>query len=191
MTEYNSAAAIDLVKRMRNGEESAFTQVMDQWKDRVFNYALCYSNDHYFANEVVQKTFIQVFEKIDQLKEPAKLQAWVYKIASNNCRSEGRSRARLRMSPPEDIPQFVDENTPAKKYEQQERISAVKKLLQRIPPSQRQVIIMKEYEGLKFREIAEILGESENTIKSRMYYGLDAMKKILISENLNNEIYYE
>ena len=64
----------------------------------------------------------------------------------------------------------------------------VEDVLQKIPPEQRQVIIMKEYEGLKFREIADILGESENTIKSRMYYGLDAMRKILFEKYRKDSI---
>ena len=57
---------------------------------------------------------------------------------------------------------------------------------------QREIVIMKEYEGLKFREIAEVLNISENTVKSRMYYGLDGLKKILEKRNINkNTIGYE
>ena len=52
---------------------------------------------------------------------------------------------------------------------------------------QREVVIMKEYEGLKFREIAEALHISENTVKSRMYYGLEALKRILERKNINKE----
>ncbi len=61
-----------------------------------------------------------------------------------------------------------------------------------IPVEQREVLIMKEYEGLKFREIAEILGISENTAKSRLYYGLGSLKKILKEQNINkNTVCYE
>jgi RNA polymerase sigma-70 factor (ECF subfamily) len=52
---------------------------------------------------------------------------------------------------------------------------------------QREVVIMKEYEGLKFREIAEVLNISENTVKSRMYYGLDGLRKILDRKNINKD----
>ena len=52
---------------------------------------------------------------------------------------------------------------------------------------QREVVIMKEFEGLKFREIAEVLNISENTVKSRMYYGLDGLKKILESKNITKD----
>ena len=51
----------------------------------------------------------------------------------------------------------------------------------------REVVIMKEYEGMKFREIAETLNISENTVKSRMYYGLDSLKKILVKNNITQE----
>jgi RNA polymerase sigma-70 factor (ECF subfamily) len=68
----------------------------------------------------------------------------------------------------------------------------LQKALLELSEEQREVVIMKEYEGLKFREIAEILNISENTVKSRMYYGLDGLKKILEKKNINkNTIGYE
>jgi RNA polymerase sigma factor (sigma-70 family) len=59
--------------------------------------------------------------------------------------------------------------------------------LRELNEEQREVVIMKEYEGLKFREIAEVLNISENTVKSRMYYGLDGLRKILERKNINKE----
>jgi RNA polymerase sigma-70 factor (ECF subfamily) len=193
MTEQENAIVVELVARMRKGESDAFQLVMDQWQHRVYNFALRYSNDQHFAHEVVQKTFIQVFEKIDQLKDPSKLRSWLYRIASNNCCSEGRLKARHQYSGIEEKSGIgeIDPDTPAKRIEKKELTMMVKEVLQQIPADQRQVIIMKEYEGLKFREIADVLGESENTIKSRMYYGLDAMRKILLSKNLTKDLYYD
>jgi RNA polymerase sigma-70 factor (ECF subfamily) len=192
MIDKETSTSIELVERLRRGEAAAYQVIVDQWQYRVFNFALRYSNDRHFASEVVQKTFIQVFERIDQLKDPSKLKSWLYKIASNNCCNEGRIKARGRHSSLEEqIISEVDLETPARKYEKTELQEMVEDMLQEIPPEQREVIIMKEYEGLKFREIAEILGESENTVKSRMYYGLDAMRKVLINKNLSKDIYYE
>jgi len=59
--------------------------------------------------------------------------------------------------------------------------------LMQLSQEQREVVIMKEYEGLKFREIAEALNISENTVKSRMYYGLDGLKKILEQKKITKE----
>ena len=61
------------------------------------------------------------------------------------------------------------------------------KCLNELSDEQREVVIMKEYEGLKFREIAEVLNISENTVKSRMYYALDALKRILNKNNITKE----
>jgi RNA polymerase sigma-70 factor (ECF subfamily) len=63
--------------------------------------------------------------------------------------------------------------------------------LQALPEEQRTVIIMKEYEGLKFREIAEVLELPENTVKSRLYYGLRALRKFFLTTNLKREVYHE
>lgn len=190
--QQETSTSIDLVRRLRRGDAGAYQLIVEQWQQRVFNFALRYSNDQYFASEVVQKTFIQVFEKIDQLKDPTKLKSWLYKIASNNCYNEGRLKSRSNFSALDDQePHKADLDTPARSFEKAEMRELVEDVLQKIPAEQRQVIIMKEYEGLKFREIAEILGESENTIKSRMYYGLDAMRKILLNNNLSKDIYHE
>ena len=68
----------------------------------------------------------------------------------------------------------------------------VKEALKALSPEQREVVIMKEYEGLKFREIAETLEVSENTVKSRLYYGLNSLKKALKARSITKETtYYE
>ena len=79
-----------------------------------------------------------------------------------------------------------------RQLQQTELSDILQKALLEISEEQREVVIMKEYEGLKFREIAEVLNLSENTVKSRMYYGLDGLKKILEKRNINkNTIGYE
>ena len=80
---------------------------------------------------------------------------------------------------------------PLEILERSEAIDRVKKALQNIPEEQREVIILKEYEGMKFREIAKILDVSENTVKSRMYYGLNALKKTLMLSRAQIDINYE
>lgn len=190
--DFDSPGYKELVLKMQRGEESAYQLVVDQYGKRVYNFAMRYANDDHFACEVVQQTFIQVFEKIDQLKDPSKLKSWLYRIASNNCISQGRSLSRRRkVEVDEALMHVVDAPSPSHHIERKELKELVLNILQLIPPEQRQVIIMKEYEGLKFREIADILNTSENTIKARMYYGLDAMKKIMIQKNLTKDLYYE
>lgn len=188
----NPADTIDLVSKAKAGNEKAFAALMNQWHKRIYNYAYRYSNQRAFAQEVVQQTFIQVYRKFDQLEDVLRFKPWLYKIASNCCHSEQRSRTNRNalVSTINEMPEVLESTTPSELYEKKERKNLVRMILQHIPEDQRVVIVMKEYEGLKFREIAEILGESENTVKSRLYYGLDAMKKQLLKRNLKEEIYH-
>jgi len=72
---------------------------------------------------------------------------------------------------------------------QGEVVEIIRRGLNMIPVEQRTVIIMKEYQGLKFREIAEILEEPLNTVKSRMYYGLNALRKALADLEIDKEVF--
>ena len=185
---------INLIQKIRSGDENAFSELVGIWHTRIYNFALRYSNEQHFAEEVVQKTFIQVYEKIHQLEDVCKFQPWLYRITSNCCLSQGRVKQRYfqfikGMNESHYNSDAIDD--PGKLYDKREREQMVAELLQILPEEQRTVILMKEYEGLKFREIAEILGESENTVKSRMYYGLDAMRKYLSNQKYIKELYYE
>jgi RNA polymerase sigma-70 factor (ECF subfamily) len=114
----------------------------------------------------------------------------MYQIALNLCRDQSRRKrrwGRLVVAPqtsaaemPKDhaAPESA-ETSPTIAFEETERRSAVRGALSGLPHEQREVLLLKEYEGLKFREIADVLGVPESTVKSRMYAGLDAMRASL------------
>ena len=178
--------------KAREGNEEAFTTLVGRWHSKVYNYALRYSNDRVFAEEIVQMTFLHLYEKLDQLRDISKFKGWLYRIINNECLTEGRKIKRKKelLISTSSFPTVSDRNNPESLYNKKERGEIVLQVLQQIPEEQRKVIIMKEYEGMKFREIAEITGESENTIKARMYYGLDAMRKILTQYKWTKELYH-
>jgi RNA polymerase sigma factor (sigma-70 family) len=78
-------------------------------------------------------------------------------------------------------------DNPERQLQQSELSEMLQQALMELNEEQREVVIMKEYEGLKFREIAEVLNISENTVKSRMYYGLDGLRKILERKQINKD----
>lgn len=120
---------------------------------------------------------------------------WIYQIAVNICRDELKSRKRRGMMPLEQINEYGDDAKLRLPAEQgPEHVTQVQELgrllnaaLARIPEQQRVVVVMKEYQGLKFREIAHVLDISENTAKSRMYYGLKALRAIFEKWNITKE----
>lgn len=195
----------DLISQAQAGDPYAQGELVRAWYPRIYNYAFKYFGEADLANEAAQQTFIALHNKIGQLKECDKFKSWIYTIATNICRQESRKGKRHRwLSFDQLLPQQEQESSPAwevskngnndpeKSYLQSELNGILTKCLQQLSKDQREVLIMKEYEGLKFREIAEALHTSENTVKSRLYYAFSHMRKLLAKENITEKsIRYE
>ncbi len=188
-----------LIARAREGDKNAQGKLVQMWYKRIYNFGFKFFFDHDLAMEVAQKTFISMHRNIDGLQEPTRFKSWLYTIAVNYCREELRKRKATRSVSLHDLRPGESEESyrweasssrsenPEKQLRQSELSDLLQQCLMELSDEQREVVIMKEYEGLKFREIAEALNISENTVKSRMYYGLDGLKKILESKNFTKE----
>ncbi len=188
-----------LVARAREGDSSAQGKLVQLWYKRIYNFSYKYFFDHDLAMEAAQKTFISMHRSITGLQEVARFKPWLYTIAVNFCREELRRKKSSRAVSLEDLkPSDGDvfqswetsegrRENPERQLRQSELSDLLQNCLMELSEEQRVVVIMKEYEGLKFREIAETLNVSENTIKSRMYYGLDGLKKILERKKITKE----
>lgn len=181
-----------LIEKSRKGDEHAYGKLVGLWFKRIYNFSLKYFADHDLAMEVTQLTFIVVYKKIDRLKDVDSFKYWLYTIALNNCREEDRRQKKKHW-----YSIFVSEEAsqveskyghPELEYQKKEKEELVAELLKTLPEEQKTIVIMKEFEGMKFREIAETLNISENTAKSRLYYGLKALKKLLEKSELNYKI---
>ncbi|MFN8343021.1 MAG: sigma-70 family RNA polymerase sigma factor [Cyclobacteriaceae bacterium] len=185
-----------LVLRAQTGDAHAQGRLMQLWYRRIYNFSYKFFFDHDQAMEATQKTFIAMFRNLVQLQEPARFKSWLYTIAVNCCREELRKRKASRSLSLDELTGSEGEHSgawqqsdrrhdnPDRVLQQHELSDLLQTCLQELSEEQRVVVIMKEYEGLKFREIAEALGTSENTVKSRLYYGLDTLKKILERKNI-------
>ncbi len=181
-----------LIIRAQRGERSALNQLFSQWYGHVYNIAYRYFADADAAAEISQQTFLTVQQKLPQLKDPTGFRLWLYRTVINLCHNEVRQVVTRRHREGIAANGFgATTPGPDECYQREERARLVLAALQRLPAEQRTVLIMKEYEGLKFREIAELLDLSENTVKSRLYYGLQAMRKFFSTTQLKKEIYHE
>jgi RNA polymerase sigma-70 factor (ECF subfamily) len=188
-----------LIARAREGDKNAQGKLVQLWYKRIYNFAYKFFFDHDLAMEAAQKTFIAMHKNLPNLNEPARFRSWLYTIAVNFCREEIRKKKTTRsvslndLNPGEAEDSYRWERSenrsenPEKVMRQAELSDLLQKCLLELSEEQREVVIMKEYEGLKFREIAEALNISENTVKSRMYYGLDGLKKILEKNQITRE----
>lgn len=180
-----------LVENFRNGDIEAFNRLVNRWQKRIHRFAYRYFASHDDASEITQKTFIKAYKKLNILDEAEKFPAWIYRIAKNLCLDEARRAGRRRSAPMDaltDHPtaESLDAN-PDRQVHRDDLESILQLALKQLPNEQRIVVIMKEYEELKFREIAEILDEPESTVKSRLYYGLKKLRTLFEQWNIELE----
>ncbi|UXP31446.1 RNA polymerase sigma factor [Reichenbachiella agarivorans] len=183
-----------LIERAKLGDKKSFNEVVGLWYKKIYNFCYKYCHDHDQASEAAQRTFIKVYDHLLKLEDIGKFKSWLYIIALNVCREESRRMTRVAkmfVSDGDDSKHVeVDGGeTFAQVYDRSELSSIVIASLNQLGEEQKEVILMKEYEGLKFREIAEVLNISENTVKSRLYYGLSNLKKILVKNRAFKESY--
>ncbi len=191
---YQDMDDTQLIEQFRSGNTEAFNHLVTRWQKPIHRFAFRYFADREEAADITQKTFIKAYQNLDSLKDSDKFSSWIYRIASNLCIDETRQNGKRKKI--NSLESWIEGsevaavNTPETKLEKNELGKLMQKALLAIPDDQRTVIILKEYEGLKFREIAHILQESENTVKSRMYYGLNALRKIFKKWNIEKEALY-
>ncbi len=184
------------IHEARQGNQAAFSRLVKYWYPRIYNFAYKYFAEHDTAMEVTQQTFISVHKNLGSLQAVEQFRSWLYRIAANCCHQESRKQKRKKLfsftrwlpsdntdTPLPDL--WADE--PDLEAERTELAEYLLKALNQLPAEQRVVVIMKEYEGLKFREIAVALNVSENTVKSRMYYGLENLRKTLEKWNITKD----
>ncbi|MBC8491544.1 MAG: sigma-70 family RNA polymerase sigma factor [Candidatus Marinimicrobia bacterium] len=188
-----------LIQEFNSGNVSAFNTLVWRWEKPIFNFILRYIGDHDQAKDVMQRCFIRAFKSLGKLKNHARFSTWLYQIALNLCRDELKKRKYLTYSISEvrdyddsddkvNKVVIVDQSQdPTRHVYREDLAKLLQKALMSIPEEQRVVIIMKQYHGLKFTEIAEILKTPLNTIKSRMYYGLEALQKVLNKWGVDRE----
>ncbi|MEO9870533.1 RNA polymerase sigma factor [Ekhidna sp.] len=190
----------ELIKKAMTGDEQSFNQLVSLWYKRIYNYSLKHCSDESLASDITQRTFIAVFKSLKKLNDISRFKPWIYRIATNFCIEEGRKKSKSKTVPftmnrSEDGDETVVEEgiaegaffNPEMSFRQQELERILFDCLDGLSSDQRSVIIMKEYEGMKFREIADVLNTSENTVKTWLYRGLRMLKQLLEERKITKE----
>jgi RNA polymerase sigma-70 factor (ECF subfamily) len=180
----------DLLLAWRGGQQESLGTLVARWETPLFRFVSRMVDRPEDARDVCQETFLKIVDKADAFREGARFSTWMYQIALNLCRDQARRKKRWGhlvvasavTSDGTEAEHASDETphtSPSVALEQNETQTAVRRALSRLPHDQREVLLLKEYEGLKFREIAGVLGVPESTVKSRMYAALDTMRTSL------------
>jgi RNA polymerase sigma-70 factor, ECF subfamily len=176
----------ELVSRSMGGDPESFNQLIKRWERPIYALAYRTIGREDDARDVVQETFLRAFRGLNGFKGQAKFSSWLYRITLNLCRDWMR---RQRRAPVIATPDGVDLVELAGESENVETADAavarkdlsraVARAMTTLPEEQRAAIVLKEYHGLTFQEIADLLGCPLSTVKTRLYQGLIVLRKEL------------
>lgn len=173
-----------------NDPTAALEQLMVEYGTKVLHLAFYYLKDRQLAEDVAQEVFIKAYRNWDSFRGDSSPYTWLYKITMNLCRDKARSSWWRKMLPSED-PRTTAGSTgfdsPGGPEEQPEEAAlkadqreAIMKHVMKLPDAYREVIILYYYNDLSAVEIAEVLGQNENTIKTRLFRGRNMLKEVLM-----------
>jgi len=182
----------ELVSRSARGDHDSFNELVVRWQRPIFALAYRVIGHEEDARDVCQETFLRAFRGIKGFKGQAKFSSWLYRIAINLCYDKNRRAQRSPLSKVSDnidvldlAPAEVAGNSLEDQVGWRELGSEVSRAMMVISPEQRTAIVLKEYQGLTFREIADLQGCPVSTVKTRVYQGLTRLRQELESRGID------
>ena len=189
----------ELVGRFKEGDRSAYAEIVRRYQDRVYTLCLRWMGDREVAEEVAQDVFLALFKSLSRFRGDSQLSTWVYRVVVNHCKNRKLYRRRRKMeqhealegSAPETddgpVRQLADSgpgtDAPLHTREANELLYAA---LDQLDEEQRQIILMRDVQDLSYEEIADILGLARGTVKSRLHRARATLARVL-SRTLSKE----
>ena len=182
-----------LVRQVLSGNKDAFEPLVERYKGTVYALVVGKTGNFTYAEDIVQGTFVEAFQHLKSLKDPARFRAWVRGIAMNL--SNEWIRKRKRNVPIDDLDNSKEAaihsevlpesyvrlpTAPDGDYEMEEMRNYVLRAVERLPERYREVVLLHYMEGLKYREIAEMLEVPESTVLGRLQVGRDQLREELL-----------
>jgi RNA polymerase sigma-70 factor (ECF subfamily) len=172
-----------IVERALTGDAEAFGEIVQRWERRIFALAYGMLGREEDARDATQETFLAAFRNLRGFRGEAKVSSWLHRIAVNQCitrqrRAKVRNEAAIEDEEERHASSFSSpwELSPARVVEGRESVDAVRRAVNSLPVDLRQVVLMKEFEELTFREIAEALDLPLSTVKSRLYTAMHQLQ---------------
>ncbi len=174
----------ELVRRLKQGDEMAFAEIVRRYKDKMVNFLWQLTGDYQKAVELSQETFMRVYFKAHRYKPIAPFSSWIYAIASNLARTELKKMRKVQTLPLDVIQNRIAEPGSYNSEAESDVAKAIGKALNSLPPRYRIPVVLKDLEGFSQEEIAQMLKKPLGTIKARISRGRGYLKKELEKSSL-------
>ena len=183
-----------LITECREGKTAAFGELVSRYQDRLYNTVLRLVDNAEDARDAVQEAFLHAYQSLQSFKGDSLFFTWLYRIAVNTAISMRRKQRHiLRIQPTGDEKKTIDPfdpsetNRPGHAIEMAEEERKVHEALGKLSAEHRAVLVMKDMEGMKYEEMAEILGVPVGTIRSRLHRARLEMRDVFLQVERRDE----
>ena len=170
-------------RRRADSDREAFAELVRKYQGRVLTLATRMLDNRHEAEDVAQDIFVKIFQSLQDFRGAARFSTWLYRITVNHCLNHIRRRTRQQQTwvgaDPEEWMQETPAANPHKQLEQKERWALVQAKLQALTPEHRTIILLRDFEGLSYDEIADVLQLESGTVKSRLHRARMELKALL------------
>lgn len=182
-----------------NGNNQAFDLLLSRNQSKLFSYILFVVHDQDLANDIFQETFVKVITKLQERKyvDTGKFSAWILRIAHNvimDWYRDNRAQNIVEATEDNDLSNINSNNCLVynieDRYINEQVLRDVKKMMNLLPPTQREIVFMRFYQEMSFKEIAETTGVSINTALGRMRYAILNLRRMAKKSKMSLEVQY-
>jgi RNA polymerase sigma-70 factor (ECF subfamily) len=177
MTSTPTEEELDLVVRAQGGDKRAFGELVRRHRKGVVNVVYWMCGDANVAEDAAQEAFIRAWQHLPSYRPRSPFRNWLYRIATNAARDSLRRERDVADIDALDLPS--SDPGPGAVVERKERGAQVREAVLELPPASRAVLVLREYEGLSYREIADTLGIPIGTVMSRLNYARNRLREAL------------
>jgi len=168
------------------GDQDAFARLVERYTGMVYHLAVQRVGNHHDAEEIAQAVFFKAWQALPNFRGDAAFSTWLYRMtvnaATDHLRQKGRRETPLSLDDP-DLPQTADLSPgPAEAVQEAERREALNQAIHALPDQSRTVLLLREFEGLSYEEIAQALELPIGTVRSRLARARAALTKILLAQ---------
>lgn len=172
-----------LVQRMLHGEETAYREFVDLYKERLFSSILAHVGCRHEAEEIVQESFIKAFQHLPSFQHQSQIYTWIYRIAWNTSASRARKHRNdvsLELSGADATSSAPESFEPQVPTERREQIALMRRGLVEIESRHRKILLLREFDELSYQEIADVMSVPLGTVRSRLARARDRLRDQLI-----------
>ena len=170
-----------LIEQIQAGNRQAFERLLDTYETRVYRLALRYTDSVPDAEDVTQEIFLAIYRSLGTFRGQSALSTWIYRVAMNHCLEFRRKRKWDNVPLNEELLLVSNDwrDDPVQSANQRELSERIDDAIRRLSPVHRDVILLHEFQGLTYQEVAAALDVPVGTVKSRLSNGLKRMRELL------------